>query len=138
MLYPTVFLYSGFTTDPANKEAQTAQASVVYRVHEDPTLKDFSRGSEQLKVAIRSYSFCSLHSLCTWPTVPQLSKHPDNIYYTYKTTYFYWALSVYYVWFRALVFSLFGLRFYIYEVLGQKKECVMFSFCFYFNCHTLF
>lgn len=28
------------------------------------------------------------------------------------------------------MFSLFGLRFYIYEVLGQKEECVMFSFVF--------
>lgn len=58
MLYPTVFLCSGFTTDPANKEAQTAQAPAGYGVHEGPALKDFSRGSEQLKVAIRSYSFC--------------------------------------------------------------------------------
>lgn len=76
MLYPTVFLYSGFTTDPANKEAQTAQASVVYRVHEDPTLKDFSRGSEQLKVAIRSYSFCSF----------TLSLHLANCSTAFKTS----------------------------------------------------
>lgn len=65
MLYPTVFLCSGFTTDPANKAAPTAQAPVACGVHEGPALKDFSRGSEQLKVAIRSYSFCiftlSLH-----------------------------------------------------------------------------
>lgn len=55
MLYHKVLVCSGFTTDPANKETQTTQASVVYGVDERPALKDFSRGSEQLKVAIRSY-----------------------------------------------------------------------------------